>query len=192
MWVALLVAFSCMRTGVIIERLRGNKPGPNAPKLFTPFVATPFTDALDAPMNEKVVFYLDDNNILHDQYYNSTTNNEFVHGTLSSLNIQCAPYSSLAAVTIRGDVVNHVCVFYQTPDADAAVKMVSFAGWHRTWHCGEANLRSCQIHGFRASALKDGDNRRSWCLVAGCVCSTCVGFLDGSPFSFERRNTTHL
>ncbi|KAK3295594.1 uncharacterized protein B0H64DRAFT_424279 [Chaetomium fimeti] len=141
------------RSGVIIERLRGNKPGPNAPKLFTPLAAVSFADELNKPMAEKFVFYLDDNNILHDQYCNSTTNNEFKHGSLSSLKIECAHYSALAAVTIKGDVVNHMCVFYQTPGQDAAVKMVSFAGRHRSWHEGEANLRDPPLYGTSLTAV---------------------------------------
>ncbi|KAH6617430.1 hypothetical protein F5144DRAFT_586428 [Chaetomium tenue] len=141
------------KSGVIIERLRGSKPGPNAPKLFTPLAAVSFVDELNKPMAEKFVFYLDDNNILHDQYYNSSTNNEFQHGTLSNLKIQCAHYSSLAAVTIKGDVVNHMCLFYQTPDKDASVKMVSFAGWHRTWEHGKANLRDPPLYGTSLTAV---------------------------------------
>jgi len=149
------VTYYCQRkkSGVIIERMRGSKPGPNAPKLFTPLAAVSFVDELNKPMAEKFVFYLDDNNILHDQYYNSTTNNEFQHGTLSNLKIECAHYSSLAAVTIKGDVVNHMCVFYQTPGQDGAVKMVSFAGWHRSWHQGEANLRDPPLYGTSLTAV---------------------------------------
>lgn len=42
------------KSGVIIERLRGSKPGPNAPKLFTPLAAVSFVDELNKPMAEKV------------------------------------------------------------------------------------------------------------------------------------------
>jgi hypothetical protein len=42
------------KSGVIIERMRGSKPGPNAPKLFTPLAAVSFVDELNKPMAEKV------------------------------------------------------------------------------------------------------------------------------------------
>ena len=41
------------KSGVIIERMRGSKTGPNAPKLFTPLAAVSFTDDLNKPMAEK-------------------------------------------------------------------------------------------------------------------------------------------
>lgn len=72
---------------------------------------------------------------------------------MSSLKIECAHYSSLAAVTIKGDVVNHMCVFYQTPGQNGAVKMVSFAGWHRSWQLGEANLRDPPLYGTSLTAV---------------------------------------
>lgn len=59
----------------------------------------------------------------------------------------------MAAVTIKGDVVNHICVFYQTPGADGAVKMVSFAGRHRSWHTGDANLRDPPLYGTSLTAV---------------------------------------
>jgi hypothetical protein len=140
------------KSGVIIERLRGKKPGPNAPKLFTPIAAVSFGRELNEPMTEKFILYLDDKNILHDQF-NSTTNNEFQHGTLSSLNIECAHYSSLAAVTVKGQYVNHISVFYQTPDKDGPVKMVTFNGWNRTWETGEAKLADPPLYGTSLTAV---------------------------------------
>ena len=44
------------RSNVIIERLRGNNPKPDAPKLFTPIGAVSFTDDLNKPMIEKVSY----------------------------------------------------------------------------------------------------------------------------------------
>ena len=44
------------RSNVIIERLRGNNPKPDAPKLFTPIGALSFTDNLNQPMSEKVIY----------------------------------------------------------------------------------------------------------------------------------------
>ena len=44
------------RSNVIIERLRGNDPKPDAPKLFTPIGALSFTDNLNQPMSEKVIY----------------------------------------------------------------------------------------------------------------------------------------
>jgi hypothetical protein len=46
-----------------------------------------------------------------------------------------------------------MCVFYQTPNRDAAVKMVSFAGLHRTWELGAANLRDPPLHGTSITAV---------------------------------------
>ena len=102
-------------------------------------------------MNHKYVFYLDDNNILHDQYDNG--NGDYKHGTLAGLKIQCAHYSAIAAVTIKGRVVNHMCVFYQAPTRDGAVKMVSFAGRHRVWELGPANLRDPPLYGTSLTAV---------------------------------------
>ncbi|OAL39940.1 hypothetical protein AYO20_00853 [Fonsecaea nubica] len=139
------------KSNVIIERLKGKNPKPDAPKLFTPIAAVSFTDRLNKPMSERYVFYLDDKNILHDQY--DLGNGDYQHGKLAELKIECAHYSSLAAVTIRGDVVNHMCVFYQALTRDGAVKMVSFAGLHRTWQHGGANLRDPPLYGTSLSAV---------------------------------------
>ncbi|KIW81548.1 hypothetical protein Z517_04574 [Fonsecaea pedrosoi CBS 271.37] len=139
------------KSNVIIERLKGMNPKPDAPKLFTPIAAVSFTDQLNKPMSERYVFYLDDKNILHDQY--DLGNGDYQHGKLAELKIECAHYSSLAAVTIRGDVVNHMCVFYQALTRDGAVKMVSFAGIHRTWQHGGANLRDPPLYGTSLSAV---------------------------------------
>ncbi|OAP55467.1 hypothetical protein AYL99_10440 [Fonsecaea erecta] len=139
------------KSNVIIERLKGKNPRPDAPKLFTPIAAVSFTDNLNKPMNERYVFYLDDKNILHDQY--DRGNGDYQHGTLAGLKIECAHYSSLAAVTIKGNVVNHICVFYQAPSWDGAVKMVSFAGIHRTWQHGAANLRDPPLYGTSLTAV---------------------------------------
>lgn len=139
------------KSNVIIERLKGSIPRSDAPKLFTPIAAVAFTDNLDKPMTERYVFYLDDNNILHDQY--DTGDGDYKHGTLAGLKIQCAHYSSLAAVTIRGNVVNHICVFYQTPARDGAIKMISFAGLHRTWQHGGANLVDPPLYGTSLTAV---------------------------------------
>ena len=70
-------------------------------------------------MNDQYVFYLDDNNILHDQY--DTGNGDYKHGTLAGLRIQCAHYSALAAVTIKGQYVYQMVVFFQAPTSDGAV-----------------------------------------------------------------------
>ena len=102
-------------------------------------------------MSHKYVFYLDDNNILHDQYDNG--NGDYKHGTLAGLKVQCANYSAIAAVTIKGQVVNHMCVFYQAPTRDGAVKMVSFAGRHRVWELGAANLRDPPLYGTSLTAV---------------------------------------
>lgn len=102
-------------------------------------------------MHNKYVFYLDDNNILHDQYDNG--NGDYKHGTLAGLKVQCAHYSAIAAITIKGRVVNHMCVFYQAPTRDGAVKMVSFAGRHRVWELGAANLRDPPLYGTSLTAV---------------------------------------
>ena len=47
------------RSNVIIERLRGKNPKPDAPKLFTPIGAVSFTDNLNQPMSEKVSYLRD-------------------------------------------------------------------------------------------------------------------------------------
>ena len=41
---------------VIIERLRGQNPMSDAPKLFRPIAAVSFTDNLNQPMSEKVSY----------------------------------------------------------------------------------------------------------------------------------------
>lgn len=46
-----------------------------------------------------------------------------------------------------------MCVFYQTPARDGAVKMVSFAGLHRTWTHGGANLRDPPLYGTSLTAV---------------------------------------
>ncbi|KAF1998464.1 hypothetical protein P154DRAFT_546783 [Amniculicola lignicola CBS 123094] len=144
------------KSNVIIERLEGSAPKDDAPKLFTPIAAVSFTDELNRSMTERLInlstfFFLDDRNILHDQY--DTGNGAYQHGTLANKNIQCAHYSSLAAITIKGDVVNHMCVFYQAPTPDAAVKMVSFAGRHRTWDHDRAHLTDPPLYGTSFTAV---------------------------------------
>ena len=42
------------KSNVIIERLRGSIPKPDAPKLFSPIAAVSFTDSLNKPMTERV------------------------------------------------------------------------------------------------------------------------------------------
>jgi hypothetical protein len=44
------------RSNVIIKRLRGENPKPDAPKLFTPIGAVSFTDNLNRPISEKVSY----------------------------------------------------------------------------------------------------------------------------------------
>ena len=44
------------KSNVIIERLRGQNPMPDAPKLFTPIGSVSFTDNLNQPMSEKVSY----------------------------------------------------------------------------------------------------------------------------------------
>ena len=101
-------------------------------------------------MNDQYVFYLDDN-ILLDQY--DTGDGDYSHEILVGLKIQCAYYYALAAVTIKGRVINHMCVFYQAPTCDGTVKMVSFAGRHRTWELSPANLRDPPLHGTSLTAV---------------------------------------
>ena len=42
------------KSTVIIERLRGITPKPDAPKLFSPLAAVSFNDYLNRPMSERV------------------------------------------------------------------------------------------------------------------------------------------
>ena len=102
-------------------------------------------------MNDQYVCYLDDNNILNDQY--DTGNGDYKHGTLAELKFQCAHYSALAAVTIKGQYVYQMVVLFQAPTSDGAVNMVSFAGRHRTWVLGPARLRDPPLYGTSLTAV---------------------------------------
>jgi len=97
------------------------------------------------------LFYVDDTNSLRDLYFSG---GQWNYGSLrTSLHTQCAAYSKLATVTLINEYnVNFLCLYYQTSDMTADIKMVNYSphGWRR----GQPDLTDPPLFGTSLAAVK--------------------------------------
>lgn len=56
------------------------------------------------------------------------------------LNTRCAHYSQLAAITISTNNFQTICLYYQTPNRDAAIEMLSYSSKNNKWVTGVPDM----------------------------------------------------
>lgn len=122
-----------------------------APKIFTPLAAC----SLSVGTVTRHVFYLDDENYLHELRYK---NNQWEEGPLyNQMKVQCAHYSQLAAISQinQGGSSNYqfISVIYQTPEIDGDIKMVNYSTYHDQWSPGEPDLADPPLLGTSISVV---------------------------------------
>jgi hypothetical protein len=83
----------------------------------------------------------------------SEKNADWVAGTLSTLGVEVAHYSRLAAITVPNDSYNFICLSYQIPDESAAIKMVSYSGNDKKWIRNTPDLRDPPLLGTSLTAV---------------------------------------
>jgi hypothetical protein len=107
-------------------------------------------------MDTRYLFYVDDHNILRDVIRKDGEDDwaPGVLGNAEGAGIRCAPYSRLAAITIAGGVYNNVCLYYQAPTDDAAIKMVHYNPEFGRWQMGTPNLLDPPLFGTSLTAVK--------------------------------------
>ncbi|EAQ88677.1 predicted protein [Chaetomium globosum CBS 148.51] len=125
-----------------------NVSGMTTAKLFTPLAAAFYHDK-SSNVDRRYVFYVDDNNLLRDVYFES---NKWHIGSLSGQNCVCAPYSKLAAIRlVNPGGYNFVTVYYQTTGDNGDIKEVSLN--NGTWAKGQPDLDDPPLYGTSLSAV---------------------------------------
>ncbi|KAI1097944.1 hypothetical protein F4804DRAFT_326090 [Jackrogersella minutella] len=137
-----------------VTRLNGNKVVLNAPKMFTPIAAAPFASRKSSDKNTRFIFYLNDQNILCDAYFSEGESREWQPGELAKSGVVCAHYSKLTAITVANDLHNFVCLYYQAPTEDAAIKMVSLSGETNKWIKDAPDLKDPPLFGTSITAVQ--------------------------------------
>jgi hypothetical protein len=84
------------------------------------------------------LFYVDDNNIVRG--VNSTNTHWPEVPGLSALSIRCAHYSQLTAITISKNNFQAICLYYQSPDRDAAIEMIGCSTKNKIWVKGVPDM----------------------------------------------------
>jgi hypothetical protein len=83
----------------------------------------------------------------------SERNTDWTEGTLSQLGVKVASYSRLAAITVPNDSFNFICIYYQDPDKNAAIKTLSFSGNDKKWIRNKPDLRDPPLFGTSLTAV---------------------------------------
>lgn len=103
-----------------------------APKLFTPLAA-----AYIGP-STRYLFFVDDANILRGV---KTTSNGWQEETgLAQLNVSCAHYSQLTAITIFENNFQAICLYYQMNERTAGITMLSYSTKTNAWVRGVPDM----------------------------------------------------
>lgn len=102
-------------------------------------------------MGEQYLFYLNDKNILCDALNDGTG---WKAGKLALSNVVCAHYSKLASITVCNNWYNFICVYYQAPTEDAAIKMISLSGYTGNWADGSPDLKDPPLFGTSLAAVQ--------------------------------------
>ncbi|KAI9764890.1 MAG: hypothetical protein M1839_005693 [Geoglossum umbratile] len=146
----------------VLSRYRGGEPLSDAPKLFTPLAAAYLGDV-------RYLFYVDDDNIIRDRRIAPDTNNKWVAGKLfSDMHIKCAQYSKLAAITVSNRWGTSICLYYQSPDEDAAIKSVNFKQGQSNWQVDTTRVTDPPLYGTSLTAVLARD-AFLWCISNGTV-----------------------
>lgn len=72
---------------------------------------------------------------------------------LADLDIRCAAYSKLAAITVTNDLYNFITLYYQEPGQDAAIKTASYSGRDNKWVRNKPDLRDPPLYGTALTAV---------------------------------------
>lgn len=122
--------------------------GMTTAKLFTPLAAA-FYHQKSSGADRRYVFYVDDNNLLRDVYFES---NKWHLGNLADQQCVCAPYSKLAAIRlVNPGGYNFITVYYQTTDNNGDIKEVSLNNGN--WAKGQPDLDDPPLYGTSLSAV---------------------------------------
>jgi hypothetical protein len=143
--------YSYHESRIVVRRYRNERITSNAPKFFTPLAAVDFTPRRSDPKTTRYLFYVDEFNILRDMVCEG--NAGWNEGILSRLDVKVAHYSRLAAITVPNDSFNFICIYYQVPDKNAAIKTVSFSGNDRKWIRNQPDLRDPPLFGTSLTAV---------------------------------------
>ena len=159
--------YSYESSTIVVRRYRHGVETDNAPKLFTPLAAAAFTPRKADLKTERVsnlhfrthltiltqkqyLFYVDDFNRVRDMVFR---NGKWSQGTLIDLDIACAHYSRLTAITVPNDLYNFICLYYQAPEKHAAIKTSSYSGRDRNWIRNAPDLRDPPLYGTSLTAV---------------------------------------
>jgi len=122
--------------------------GMTTPKRFTPLAAAFYHDKA-SNVDRRYVFYIDENNLLRDVYFES---DKWYVGELSDQNCICAPYSKLAAIRLVNDgQYGFITVYYQTTGENGDIKEVSLN--NGDWSLGQPDLNDPPLYGTSLSAV---------------------------------------
>lgn len=120
-------------------------------RVFTPLAAAVMTD-FSTKEERRYLFYVDDDNILCDVYFNTSWH----AGALHDKKIQCASYSKLAAIRLSNTAADFICLYYQTKSnpssaVSPAIELVSLS--HMGWSSGNPPLNDPPLLGTSFSVV---------------------------------------
>ncbi|KAF4627645.1 hypothetical protein G7Y89_g10511 [Cudoniella acicularis] len=115
----------------VLARYEDDEVPDSAPKLFTPLAAACIGST-------RYLFYVDDKNFIHGVQSRSTPWPEDTG--LLQLHIPCAHYSQLTAITISKNNFQAICLYYQTPNRDAAIELLSYSTKNGRWVAGAPDM----------------------------------------------------
>ncbi|KAI0195867.1 hypothetical protein F4808DRAFT_464114 [Astrocystis sublimbata] len=115
----------------VLARYEDDEVASGAPKLFTPLAAAYIG-------SHRCLFYVDDDNYVRG--VRSTATPWTAETSLLQLNVRCAHYSQLTAITISKNNFQAICLYYQVPDRSAAIEMLAISTKNNTWVKGVPDM----------------------------------------------------
>jgi len=73
------------------------------------------------------------------------------------MGIKCAQYSKLAAITVDNTWGSSICIYYQTPDEDAAIKSANFKLGQQYWQVDTNRVTDPPLYGTSLTAVMARD-----------------------------------
>ncbi|KAI1170076.1 hypothetical protein F4777DRAFT_595574 [Nemania sp. FL0916] len=115
----------------VLARYEDDEVPAGAPKLFTPLAAAYI-------LSDRCLFYLDEDNVIRGV---RSTNDPWAPETsLAALNVHCAHYSQLTAITLSRNGFQAICLYYQNTDRDAGIEMLGLSTKNNTWVKGRPDM----------------------------------------------------
>lgn len=127
-----------------------------AAKRFTPLAASPMLYLNDNGIKtqRRYLFYVDCDNKLRDVFEESGTGIWNCGELNSTLHLECAPYSKLAAVkTTNRNEADFIYLYYQCKDDSGNIQLASFCHETRGWNNGDPPICDPPIWGTAITAV---------------------------------------